>query len=114
MNNDSTIRGYRILGDKKPDRELSYEYLKLSHEGALAQTNLRAKVAKDGANCVGREEEFSGDTLMSDRDSQLECAGCPAFEECDLFRLLGRPAWGTFAGRVVGRGLMEDLEKEEQ
>lgn len=112
MNREQTVRGYRILGDKKPERELSFEYLKLSHEGAQAQTALREAVAKKGANCVGREDVFSGDTLMDDRDGMLECAGCPSFAECDLFRLLGRPAYGTFAGHVIGRGLMEEIEEE--
>lgn len=112
MNREQTVRGFRVLGDRKPERELSYEYLKLGHEATLAQDALRDSVRKNGANCVGREDEFSGDRLMSDRDAQLECAGCPSFTACDLFRKVAHPAWGVFAGHVKGRGLMEDLEKD--
>lgn len=112
MNNDLHIRGYRIREVRKPDRELSYTYLQLSHEGAQAQTNLRESVAKNGANCVGKEEQFSGDTLPSARDASLMCASCPSFNACEVFLKLGRPAYGVFSGQVIGRGLMEDIEEE--
>lgn len=113
MNQDTTIRGYRILGERKPERELSYDYLRMSHEATLAQDALRESAAKNGANCVGREEFFSGPELPNDRDAKLACAGCPSRVECELFRRLGRPAYGVWAGEVIGRGTMEDLEKEE-
>ena len=113
VNREQSIRGYRILGDKKPERELSYEYLKLNHEATKAQDALRESVRKNGANCLGQEDKFSGDTLMSDRDAQLACASCPSFEQCDFFRKVAHPGWGVFGGVVKGRGLMETLEEDE-
>lgn len=101
-----------MVGDQKPDRQLSYDYLKLNSEAARALTALRESVRKRGANCKGRENEFSGDTLMSPRDAQLECAGCPSFEACDFFKKVAHPAWGTWAGEVRGRGVMEEVESD--
>jgi len=112
LNQDATIRGYRVVGEQKPDRQLSYEYLKQSSEAAHALTALREAVRTKGSNCSGREDEFSGDTLMSSRDAQLECAGCPSFEECEFYKKVAHPAWGTWAGEVRGRGVMEDVESE--
>lgn len=109
--NFQSIRGYRVIGDPpKPDRELSFNYLQLKDEAAKALTILRAKVKKDGANCIGREDEFSGKELPTDRDAQLMCAGCPAFQECEIYRQLAHPAWGVHAGKVHGRGTMETVE----
>lgn len=106
-----SVPGFRIVGDRpKPARELSYSYLELKTEAAHALDKLRQSVKENGANCVGREDEFSGDTLPSDGEGQLLCAGCPSFDKCDIFRKVGHPAFGVFAGQVVGRGLMEDLE----
>lgn len=112
MNQDATIRGYRIVGEQKPDRQLSYEYLKQSADAAKALTALREAARTNGANCIGRESEFSGKTLMTPRDAQLECAGCPSFEECDFYKKVAHPAWGTWAGEVRGRGVMEEVEDE--
>lgn len=112
MNSDTSIRGYRIREVRKPDRELSYTYLQLSHDGAQAQTNLRESVAKNGANCVDKEEQFSGDELPSARDASLMCASCPSFNACEIYARLGRPAWGVHHGQVYGKGIMETVEEE--
>lgn len=59
----------------------------------------------NGANCEGREEEFSGAHLPSDEWAERECLGCPSYAECAVFLKIGRPAYGVFAGTVVGRAL---------
>lgn len=102
------IRGYRPLPERKLERQYSVNNLTLNHEQAKALKNLTDKVTAEemkkergegpGIPCVGRFEEFSGDNLMSERDAQLTCAGCPAFRECDIFRIIGKPAHGIYAG----------------
>jgi hypothetical protein len=113
MNNEQTVRGYRVLGERKPEKQYSYDNLMLKAEASHALIALTAKVAEVGANCLNREEEFRGDALMTDGEAQLACAGCPAFTECDIFRRLGHPAWGTWAATVQGRAL-EEIEREER
>ena len=116
MTEPTSIRGYKILGDAKPEKQYSVEYLKLTTDSAKALHNLRKSVAENGANCVGRADEFSGDTLPSDREAMLMCGGCPSFAQCDIYAKLAHPAWGVLAGRVYGRALeaaMND-EKDEQ
>lgn len=110
MINETVVRGYRIVGERKPERELSFAYLQLSHDAASAQTALREAVAKNGSNCLGREDEFSGEILMTDAQAKRECLGCPVWTECDIFKRLAHPAWGTWASEVKGRGTMEEVE----
>lgn len=112
MNDYPVIKGYRILGTKKPDKQLSYGYLQLNADAASAHEALRKSVRENGSNCAGREDEFAGDTLMSDREAMLECAGCPSYSECEFFRQVAHPGWGTWAGVVKGRGIMEEVEDD--
>lgn len=109
---EQTVRGYRILGESKPDKQLSYDYLKLSAEGSHALQDLWREAVSNGANCLGREDEFTGDDLPSDRDAQLMCAGCPAFEACEVYRRLAHPAWGVYSGQVHGRKLAEAMKED--
>ena len=116
MTEPSSIRGYKILGDAKPEKQYSVEYLKLTTDSAKALHNLRKSVAEKGANCVGRADEFSGDTLPSDREAMLMCGGCPSRVACRVYLEVAHPAWGVYDGTVKGRALeaaMND-EKEEQ
>lgn len=102
------IRGYKPLPDRKVEKQYSVNNLLLGHAEAKALKNLTDKVTAEemkkergegkGVPCVGRAEEFSGDNLLSERDGQLACAGCPAFKECDIFRIVARPSHGIFAG----------------
>lgn len=102
------VRGYKVLADRKVEKQYSVNNLLLGHAEAKALKNLTDKVTAEemkkergegkGVPCVGRAEEFSGDNLLSDRDAQLACAGCPSFKECDIFRIVGRPSHGIFAG----------------
>lgn len=110
--NESTIRGYRIVGESKPDKQLSMDYLKLTPEGSHALQNLWREAPTE-ANCIGREEEFQGDILPSDRDAQLLCSGCPKFAKCDIVAETTHPAWGVWAGKVYGRKLAEAMDKED-
>lgn len=110
MTDPSPVRGYRVLADRKVEKQYSVNNLLLGHAEAKALKNLTDRVTAEemkkergdrgakGVPCVGREEEFSGDNLLSERDGQLACAGCPAFKECDTFRIVARPAHGIFAG----------------
>ena len=111
MNREQTVRGYRIVGDPPKQRELSYRDMQLDHAAHKAYGELRDSVTKNGANCVGKEEFFSGKELPSDRDAVLSCAGCPSFGKCDIFLKVGRPSWGVWASQVRGRGVMEEVEK---
>ena len=114
--NYPSIRGFRVGTDApKPSRELRMDYLKLSDHAAKALRNLRIKAngtATSGkANCLNKPEEFS-DSLPTDDQAELLCAGCDAFKECDIYRIVGKPAHGVYAGKVVGRSL-ENLEDED-
>lgn len=112
MNSEQVVRGYRIVGDRKPDRQLSFDYLRLEPKAAHALANLKEAQRTKGSNCAGREDEFSGETLMDDREAFMQCAGCPVWTECDIFRRVGHPSWGTWAGVVKGRGDMENVEED--
>jgi hypothetical protein len=96
-----SVPGFRIVGDRpKPARELSYAYLELKTEAAHALDKLRKSVKENGANCVGRADEFSGDsdTLLTGEDAELACASCKSWTACDIYRLVARPAHGVYAG----------------
>jgi hypothetical protein len=110
---ETTIRGYRVLGEQKPDKQYSYDSLMLSAEASRALKDLWREAAIKGANCLNREEEFRGDTLPSDRDAALMCAGCPVFDLCEKYRKLAHPGWGVYAGHVQGRAL-EEIERKER
>lgn len=111
--NAPVVRGYRILGDRpKPDKRFNDDYLRPTSEAAHAHTKLRESVRVNGANCVGRAEEFSGDELPTDREAQMMCASCPSWEACDFYRLVAKPAFGVWAGRSYGEHL-NDLIGEE-
>lgn len=110
---EATIRGFKITPVVKPDRELSYAYMQMSSPAVHAYNALKESVRVNGANCVGREDEFSGETLMSDAEAQLACSTCESFTQCEIFAKLGRPAWGVFAGVTHGRELQEQIERED-
>lgn len=111
--NMTTVRGYRVLGEKKPEKQYNVDSLMLNPEASHALKELWRHAAQHGANCLGREDEFRGDDLPSDADAQLMCAGCPSFTQCDIFRKLAHPGWGVYAGVVQGRAL-EEIEREER
>jgi hypothetical protein len=108
-----SIAGYRINQESpKPERTLSIEYLKQSPEASKANMDLWKAAMTKGANCAGREDEFSGDTLPTDRQAQVMCAGCESTNECEIYRLVARPAWGVFSGHVYGRKLEESMRDD--
>lgn len=108
MNDSPSIRGYKIVGERKQDRQLSLSYLALKPEAAHALDKLRRKVDEEerkkdqglskGVPCVARPDDFSGDDLLSERDAQLACAGCAAFTQCDIYRIVSRSPHGILAG----------------
>jgi hypothetical protein len=107
---DEVIKGYRIVGDRPKDRQLSYTYMQQDGKSAKLLTILRTEAVKQGANCVGKPEQWTGDELPSDRQAQLDCAGCKVFDQCDAYREAAHPAWGNWAGVVKGRKLKEAME----
>lgn len=111
---DEHIRGYRIQGDRPKDRQLSMSYLQQSHEAAKLLTILRSDALRDGANCLGKPEQWSGEELPSDRQAQLDCAGCEVFKQCEAYREAAHPAWGNWAGVVKGRNLQKAMEEGEK
>lgn len=111
MNSETTYRGYRVLGDRKPDKQYDTSSLMLKPEASQALRELWTD--PNPANCLNREEEFRGDNLPTDAEAQLMCAGCPRFEKCEIYRKVAHPAWGVYAGTVQGRAL-EEIEREER
>lgn len=110
---ENSIPGYRVYGDRpKPDKRFNDDYLRPTTEAAHAHTKLRESVRVNGANCVGRAEEFSGDELPTDRQAQIMCAGCESFTHCDIYRLIAKPSYGVHAGVVTGRHLNELIGDE--
>lgn len=113
-----SIRGYRIVGDVKQDRQLSLNYLLLKPEASHALDKLRRKVDEEerkkdqgrgkGIPCVANPEGFSGDNLISERDAQLACSGCPALKLCRTYADVARPAHGVYGGRVKNMEIPND------
>ena len=108
------IRGYRVLGEAPKVRELSTGYLQQSRDSSVLLKELWDRAPKEGANCVGREDEFSGDDLPTDREAQLLCSGCPLLSLCREYAESAHPAWGLFGGRVYGRNLEEAMKDDEE
>jgi hypothetical protein len=116
------IRGYRIVPEQKNERVLSTNYLMQDARAAKLDQELWRKAPgvmnpetgniENAANCLNREDEFSGETLMSDTEAALECATCPLFDLCSEYGNVARPAWGTFGGRVFGRALEEAMKED--
>lgn len=102
------VRGYKVLADRKVEKQYSVNNLLLTKTEAEAYSVLnkavgKAELAKErgegkGVPCVDRPDDFSGDNLLSERDAQLACAGCPVFAQCDIVRIVARPAHGIYAG----------------
>lgn len=102
------IRGYRVGTEPTPEpKGQSIDYLRLSPPAAHSLDRLRKARAKRGANCLGREDEFTGDPLPTDERAQRLCTGCPIFKECAEYRDVAKPAYGVYAGTVRGRSLEE-------
>lgn len=110
MNDGYTpIRGFRIQHERKEDRQLSVGYLHQKPEAVKAREKLVAQVteatlANEQGNgpavpCVSDPEGFSGDNLISERDAQLLCHSCPAFQACDVYRIVSRSPHGILAGQ---------------
>lgn len=116
----SPISGYRIVGERKQDRQLSLSYLALKPEAAHALDKLRRKVDEEerkkdrgvrgakGVPCVAHPDDFSGDELLSERDAQLACSPCPAKELCKAYALIARPAHGVWGGTVREMNIPDD------
>lgn len=109
---DESIRGYKIVGDRPKERQLSMDYLKQSHTAAKLLTVLRTEAVKQGANCLDKPEQWTGEELPTDREAQLACASCPVIQQCEQYREAAHPAWGNWAGVVKGRKLKEAMEGE--
>lgn len=112
------VRGYKVLADRKVEKQYSVNNLLLGHAEAKALKNLTDKVTAEemkkergegkGVPCVGRAEEFSGDNLLSERDAQLACYSCPALKECDIFRIVARPSHGIWAAHRKDMAIPDD------
>lgn len=114
MTDHSSVRGYRIVGDAPKQRELSFGYLQHSSEASRLLQELWSRAPVEGANCVGRTEEFSGDELPTDREAALLCAGCPLSSLCREYAESAHPAWGVLGGKVYGRNLAEAMKEESE
>lgn len=109
---DDTIRGYRVVGDRPRDRQLSFEYLKQDGKSAKLLTVLRTAAVREGASCLGKAEKWTSEELPTDRQAALMCATCPVFDLCKEYTDAAHPAWGVWAGTVKGRKLKEAMEDD--
>lgn len=108
---EQSIRGFRIVGDPpKPDKKFNVDYMHHAHGEEALHSALWKASQSTGANCLNREEEFSGEDLPSDREAQLLCASCPVLDLCRAYAEVAHPAWGVFGGRVYGRNLQKAME----
>lgn len=107
-----TVKGYRIVGDRPKDRQLSYTYMQQDGKSAKLLTILRTEAVKQGANCLGKPEQWTGDELPTDREAALMCATCPVFDLCKEYTDAAHPAWAVWAGVVKGRKLKEAMEDD--
>lgn len=117
MSEYGSVRGYRLTYEKKEDRQLSYGYMLQDARSSKLNQDLWRAAANPGdpAPCVGREDEFSGDTLPSDREAALMCAQCPlaTFRLCGEWAEASHLAFGVAGGKVFGRKLEEILNEGE-
>lgn len=111
---DEVIKGYRIVGDRPKDRQLSYTYMQQDGKSAKLLTILRTEAVKQGANCVGKPEQWTGDELPTDREAQMMCAGCGVAKQCAEYRDAAHPAWGVWSSEVRGRKLQTAMGEGEE
>lgn len=109
---DEVIKGYRVVGERPKDRSLSYEYLKQDGKSAKLLAVLRTAAVREGANCLGKAEKWTGDELPSDREAQLMCATCPLVQMCSQYAEGAHVAHGVWGGKVYGRRLAEAMKDE--
>lgn len=120
MNDNLTsIRGYRTLGDPpKPSRTLATGYIHQTHAESALHSPLSKAATDEGANCLGKMDQWAvgseegGDSLPTDREAQLMCAGCPVLERCAAYAEVKHPAYGVWGGKVYGRNLAEAMRDE--
>lgn len=112
---DESIRGYKIIGDRPKDRQLSMSYLQQSHEAAKLLGELRVKATdlKNPAKCLGKADQYSGDELPTDREAQIMCSGCPLVALCSEYAETAHVAHGVWGSRVYGRRLAEAMKENE-
>lgn len=120
MNDYPVIRGFKIVGVRKPDKQLSVEYMKRP-EANPVQVELYSKVpgwiTEDGeemppAPCNG-DDWFISDDLPTDKEAFLACAPCPLWDLCSEFAKQSHAAFGVLGGKVYGRELQRRIEEEE-
>lgn len=109
---DETIRGYRPIGDRPRDRQLSYSYMQQDSRSAKLLAELRTAAVQEGSNCLGKPEQWTGDDLPTDREAQLMCASCPVFALCSEYAETAHVAHGVWGGQVYGRRLAEAMKDD--
>lgn len=109
-----SIRGYRIVADRKKERELSLDYMMHTKQGSHALQILWATAQSEQAPCIDNPDAYIPDELPSDREASLLCARCPmlARKACAVYAEVGHPAWGVWDGRVFGRKLEEAMKED--
>lgn len=109
---DEVIKGYRIVGDRPKDRQLSYTYMQQDGKSAKLLKILRTEAVKQGANCLGKPEQWTGDELPTDREAQMMCATCPLVTLCHQYAETAHVAHGVWGGQVYGRRLAEAMKDD--
>lgn len=98
---DEVIKGYRIVGDRPKDRQLSYTYMQQDGKSAKLLTILRTEAVRQGANCLGKPDKWTGDELPTDREAQMMCATCPLVQICSQYAEGAHVAHGVWGGPGV-------------
>lgn len=108
-----SIRGTRILGERKPDKQYSVANLELKPGSAKPFRELVFAASDSDAPCLD-DPAFISDDLPSDERAALMCAFCPlaTFNKCGEFADKEHPSWGVFNGRVFGRKLAAAMEDD--
>lgn len=108
---NDAIRGYRVSGtDSTPKSWRVLDPHRLNSEQAEALADLHLATKDQGANCIGRESEFTDFNHPRDVPSQAHarilCHDCPVFDICERFDDVANPPFGVWAGRFRGEELI--------
>lgn len=106
-----SIKGTRIIGDRRPDKQYSITSLELK---AGAGRPFLELITSPDAPCRN-DEAFTSDELPSDERAALMCSMCPqkTFDRCETYAEKQHESWGVWAGRVRGRKLAEQMKDGE-
>jgi len=66
---------------------------------------LASRTGRKVPKCDGKSglySDYGDDSVPTQEDAELMCAGCPLLKQCEAFARLERPTHGVWAGQVYG------------